>query len=186
MVLQLSPRSRTNQCRLAVQVDEQTVGEAGWLCGTYCGSRGWFPQSYAERCVGPSASRALPSSPGRTSGQPPPLNSRWEWLSCLCSPPIGCHEVLSLFFVLGFRLRHTELLRRQGFTGECQWSSRTLFRWEKHSPRRVWGHLLRNSEWQKNKWLSKIFRYHFYLVTKMETPLVMSEVTSLQVQAEWL
>lgn len=59
-------------------MDEQTVGEAGWLCGTYRGNRGWFPQSYAEKCADPSTARVLPSSPGRTSGLPPPINSRWD------------------------------------------------------------------------------------------------------------
>uniref|UniRef100_A0A4W6EL34 Intersectin 2a n=1 Tax=Lates calcarifer TaxID=8187 RepID=A0A4W6EL34_LATCA len=38
-----------------MQVDEQTVGEPGWLCGSYRGNRGWFPQSYAEKCPTPSA-----------------------------------------------------------------------------------------------------------------------------------
>uniref|UniRef100_A0A3Q3M8N3 Intersectin 2a n=1 Tax=Mastacembelus armatus TaxID=205130 RepID=A0A3Q3M8N3_9TELE len=37
-----------------IEVDEQTVGEPGWLCGSYHGNRGWFPRSYAERCSIPS------------------------------------------------------------------------------------------------------------------------------------
>uniref|UniRef100_A0A671WT35 Intersectin 2a n=1 Tax=Sparus aurata TaxID=8175 RepID=A0A671WT35_SPAAU len=37
-----------------IEVDEQTVGEPGWLCGSYRGNRGWFPQSYAEKCPTPS------------------------------------------------------------------------------------------------------------------------------------
>uniref|UniRef100_A0A673G1X5 Intersectin-2-like n=1 Tax=Sinocyclocheilus rhinocerous TaxID=307959 RepID=A0A673G1X5_9TELE len=32
------------------QVDESTVRETGWLYGSYRGNRGWFPESYAERC----------------------------------------------------------------------------------------------------------------------------------------
>jgi len=32
------------------QVDESTVRETGWLYGSYRGYRGWFPESYAERC----------------------------------------------------------------------------------------------------------------------------------------
>uniref|UniRef100_A0A8C5A9Q4 Intersectin 2a n=1 Tax=Gadus morhua TaxID=8049 RepID=A0A8C5A9Q4_GADMO len=39
-----------------IEVDEATVGEPGWLCGSYRGNRGWFPQSYAERCAASSAS----------------------------------------------------------------------------------------------------------------------------------
>uniref|UniRef100_A0A4W6EIW8 Intersectin 2a n=1 Tax=Lates calcarifer TaxID=8187 RepID=A0A4W6EIW8_LATCA len=50
-----------------MQVDEQTVGEPGWLCGSYRGNRGWFPQSYAEKCPTPSAAETVPSSPGKTS-----------------------------------------------------------------------------------------------------------------------
>ncbi|CAL8313742.1 unnamed protein product [Lota lota] len=39
-----------------IEVDEATVGEPGWLCGSYRGNRGWFPQSYAERCAASSTS----------------------------------------------------------------------------------------------------------------------------------
>uniref|UniRef100_A0A6Q2YYZ7 Intersectin 2a n=1 Tax=Esox lucius TaxID=8010 RepID=A0A6Q2YYZ7_ESOLU len=42
-----------------IEVDDETVGEPGWLCGSYRGNRGWFPQSYAERCPVP----ALPEAP---------------------------------------------------------------------------------------------------------------------------
>ncbi|GLD59751.1 intersectin-2-like protein, partial [Lates japonicus] len=56
-----------------IEVDEQTVGEPGWLCGSYRGNRGWFPQSYAEKCPTPSAAETAPSSPGKTSCPPPPL-----------------------------------------------------------------------------------------------------------------
>ncbi|XP_061126439.1 intersectin-2-like isoform X3 [Syngnathus typhle] len=34
-----------------IEVDEQTVGEPGWLCGSYRGNKGWFPHSYAEKCA---------------------------------------------------------------------------------------------------------------------------------------
>ncbi|TMS11969.1 Intersectin-2 [Larimichthys crocea] len=57
-------------------VDEQTVGEPGWLCGSYRGNRGWFPQSYAEKCLTPSTTEPAPSSPGKKSSPPPPLNTR--------------------------------------------------------------------------------------------------------------
>ncbi|XP_039981533.1 intersectin-2a isoform X2 [Xiphias gladius] len=57
-----------------IEVDEQTVGEPGWLCGSYRGNRGWFPQSYAEKCPKPSTAETAPSSPGKTSCPPPPLN----------------------------------------------------------------------------------------------------------------
>ncbi|KAL0967131.1 hypothetical protein UPYG_G00248170 [Umbra pygmaea] len=40
-----------------IEVDDETVGEPGWLCGSYHGKRGWFPESYAERCP------ALPNGP---------------------------------------------------------------------------------------------------------------------------
>nr|XP_055042251.1 intersectin-2a isoform X2 [Misgurnus anguillicaudatus] len=33
-----------------IEVDEATVRETGWLYGSYRGNRGWFPESYAERC----------------------------------------------------------------------------------------------------------------------------------------
>uniref|UniRef100_A0A6Q2YZR7 Intersectin 2a n=1 Tax=Esox lucius TaxID=8010 RepID=A0A6Q2YZR7_ESOLU len=42
-----------------------TVGEPGWLCGSYRGNRGWFPQSYAERCPVPALPEA-PAAPGHT------------------------------------------------------------------------------------------------------------------------
>ncbi|XP_040920146.1 intersectin-2a [Toxotes jaculatrix] len=57
-----------------IEVDEQTVGEPGWLCGSYRGNRGWFPQSYAEKCPTPSTTETAPSSPGKTSCPPPQLN----------------------------------------------------------------------------------------------------------------
>ncbi|XP_019727041.1 intersectin-2a isoform X1 [Hippocampus comes] len=44
-----------------IEVDEQTVGEPGWLCGSYRGNKGWFPHSYAEKCT-----EAGPSSHGPT------------------------------------------------------------------------------------------------------------------------
>ncbi|KAM9338901.1 intersectin-2-like [Symphorus nematophorus] len=59
-----------------IEVDEQTVGEPGWLCGSYRGNRGWFPQSYAEKCPTPSTTETAPSSPGKMSCPPPPLNTR--------------------------------------------------------------------------------------------------------------
>ncbi|XP_052327673.1 intersectin-2-like isoform X4 [Oncorhynchus keta] len=45
-----------------IEVDDEMVGEPGWLCGSYRGNRGWFPQSYAERCTTPLASDLLPPS----------------------------------------------------------------------------------------------------------------------------
>ncbi|XP_028996085.1 intersectin-2a isoform X2 [Betta splendens] len=56
-----------------IEVDEQAVGEPGWLRGSYRGNRGWFPHSYTERC--PVASTPEASSPGRAAPQPPPLNT---------------------------------------------------------------------------------------------------------------
>ncbi|KAK2856331.1 hypothetical protein Q5P01_005066 [Channa striata] len=58
-----------------IEVDEQTVGEPGWLCGSYRGNRGWFPHSYAEKCHTPSTTESVPSSPGKTSCPPPALNT---------------------------------------------------------------------------------------------------------------
>ncbi|XP_026174833.1 intersectin-2a [Mastacembelus armatus] len=58
-----------------IEVDEQTVGEPGWLCGSYHGNRGWFPRSYAERCSIPSTTETAPSSPGKMSHPPPSLNT---------------------------------------------------------------------------------------------------------------
>ncbi|XP_077365961.1 intersectin-2a isoform X2 [Festucalex cinctus] len=48
-----------------IEVDEQTVGEPGWLYGNYRGNKGWFPHSYAEK-----HSKTGPSSPGSTSCPP--------------------------------------------------------------------------------------------------------------------
>ncbi|KAM6906233.1 intersectin-2a isoform 2-T2 [Lycodopsis pacificus] len=61
-----------------IEVDEQTVGEPGWFCGSYQGNRGWFPQSYAEKCPTPSTTETTaPSAPGKSSRPPPPpLNTR--------------------------------------------------------------------------------------------------------------
>ncbi|XP_008284406.1 intersectin-2-like [Stegastes partitus] len=59
-----------------IQVDENTVGEPGWLCGSYRGNRGWFPHTYAEKCAPASANQTAASSPGKTSRLPPPLNAR--------------------------------------------------------------------------------------------------------------
>ncbi|XP_047429816.1 intersectin-2a isoform X5 [Mugil cephalus] len=59
-----------------IEVDEHTVGEPGWLCGSYRGNRGWFPQSYAEKCPTPFTGETAPSSPGKMSCVPPPLNAR--------------------------------------------------------------------------------------------------------------
>ncbi|XP_029984422.1 intersectin-2a isoform X2 [Sphaeramia orbicularis] len=56
-----------------IEVDEQTVGEPGWLCGSYRGNRGWFPQSYAEKCTVPGATETSPSSPRQPSSLPQPL-----------------------------------------------------------------------------------------------------------------
>uniref|UniRef100_A0A8C9ZC35 Intersectin 2a n=1 Tax=Sander lucioperca TaxID=283035 RepID=A0A8C9ZC35_SANLU len=50
-----------------IEVDEKTVGEPGWLCGSYRGKKGWFPQSYAEKCPSPSTTETTPSSPGKSS-----------------------------------------------------------------------------------------------------------------------
>ncbi|XP_035766352.1 intersectin-2a [Neolamprologus brichardi] len=59
-----------------IEVDEHTVGEPGWLCGSYRGNRGWFPQSYAEKCLTPASTQRGPTSPGKMSCLPPPLNTR--------------------------------------------------------------------------------------------------------------
>ncbi|XP_077409636.1 intersectin-2-like isoform X2 [Vanacampus margaritifer] len=48
-----------------IEVDEQTVGEPGWLYGSYRGNKGWFPHSYAEK-----HRETGPSSPGSTSCPP--------------------------------------------------------------------------------------------------------------------
>ncbi|KAM7368020.1 hypothetical protein PAMP_014275 [Pampus punctatissimus] len=58
-----------------IEVDEQTVGEPGWLCGSYRGNRGWFPQSYAEKCPTSTCTETTPSSPGQPTCLPQPLNT---------------------------------------------------------------------------------------------------------------
>uniref|UniRef100_A0A668ANX8 Intersectin 2a n=1 Tax=Myripristis murdjan TaxID=586833 RepID=A0A668ANX8_9TELE len=55
----------------ATQVDESTVGEPGWLCGSYHGNRGWFPQSYAEKCPAPSAAETAPGGHALAPSCPP-------------------------------------------------------------------------------------------------------------------
>ncbi|CAJ1077124.1 intersectin-2a isoform X3 [Xyrichtys novacula] len=47
-----------------IEVDEQTVGEPGWLCGSYRGNRGWFPQSYAKKCPASPTAESGPTSAG--------------------------------------------------------------------------------------------------------------------------
>ncbi|XP_041831619.1 intersectin-2a isoform X2 [Melanotaenia boesemani] len=59
-----------------IEVDEHTIGEPGWLYGSYRGNRGWFPESYAEKCPPPSTSETSPSSPGKITSLSPPLNTR--------------------------------------------------------------------------------------------------------------
>nr|XP_057912352.1 intersectin-2a isoform X2 [Doryrhamphus excisus] len=60
-----------------IEVDEQTKGEPGWLCGSYRGNRGWFPHSYAEKCSGPTSAETGPASHGPPSpGQPQLPDSR--------------------------------------------------------------------------------------------------------------
>uniref|UniRef100_A0A8B9H6W5 Intersectin 2a n=1 Tax=Astyanax mexicanus TaxID=7994 RepID=A0A8B9H6W5_ASTMX len=45
----INRRSLTLIFALALQVDESTVREPGWLYGHYEGKSGWFPESYAEK-----------------------------------------------------------------------------------------------------------------------------------------
>ncbi|XP_062292716.1 intersectin-2-like [Scomber scombrus] len=58
-----------------IEVDEKTVGEPGWFCGSYRGNRGWFPQSYAEKCPTPISTETVPSSSGQPSCPPQSLNT---------------------------------------------------------------------------------------------------------------
>ncbi|XP_055088215.1 intersectin-2-like isoform X3 [Periophthalmus magnuspinnatus] len=69
-----------------IEVDEQTVGEPGWLCGSYRGNRGWFPQSYAQKCGPHEASTDTgPSSPlRRPSCLPQPLNTGLPEIDVIC------------------------------------------------------------------------------------------------------
>lgn len=59
-----------------MQVDEQTIGEPGWLCGTYAGNQGWFPQSYAEKHTSLDAAVSVPSLPGKTPCLQPAADTR--------------------------------------------------------------------------------------------------------------
>uniref|UniRef100_A0A8C5HIJ9 Intersectin-2-like n=1 Tax=Gouania willdenowi TaxID=441366 RepID=A0A8C5HIJ9_GOUWI len=52
------------ELQVDLDVDEDTVGEPGWLCGSYRGNRGWFPQIYAEKCTAASAIENAPTSHG--------------------------------------------------------------------------------------------------------------------------
>uniref|UniRef100_A0A8C5CBW9 Intersectin 2a n=1 Tax=Gadus morhua TaxID=8049 RepID=A0A8C5CBW9_GADMO len=69
-----------------IEVDEATVGEPGWLCGSYRGNRGWFPQSYAERCAASSAS----STTTNTSSEAAPPASQAGPLPSSVAPPSAC------------------------------------------------------------------------------------------------
>uniref|UniRef100_A0A673CRB3 Intersectin 2 n=1 Tax=Sphaeramia orbicularis TaxID=375764 RepID=A0A673CRB3_9TELE len=92
-----------------MQVDEQTVGEPGWLCGSYRGNRGWFPQSYAEKCTVPGATETSPegvdlktavSQTGFSLSTDPPI-SMWDsgvqpaTATCL-TPVVYSYNILTL------------------------------------------------------------------------------------------
>ncbi|KAM8826443.1 intersectin-2a isoform 1-T1 [Synchiropus picturatus] len=53
-----------------IEVDEHSVGEPGWLCGSYRGNKGWFPQSYAEKCPSPDSADSAPPSLGEPASPP--------------------------------------------------------------------------------------------------------------------
>ncbi|XP_061563362.1 intersectin-2-like isoform X2 [Cololabis saira] len=74
-----------------IEVDEHTLGEPGWFCGNYRGKRGWFPQSYAEKCPTPSTSEAAPSAPGRMSHPPPSINISDPGMNKVDDGPIPSH-----------------------------------------------------------------------------------------------
>ncbi|KAG7265896.1 hypothetical protein CRUP_009500 [Coryphaenoides rupestris] len=69
-----------------IEVDEATVGEPGWLCGSYRGNRGWFPQSYAERCAVSSSTSATSTTTAETT---PSASSASALLSSSGLPPDG-------------------------------------------------------------------------------------------------
>ncbi|XP_055005421.1 intersectin-2a isoform X2 [Boleophthalmus pectinirostris] len=73
-----------------IEVDEQTVGEPGWLCGSYRGNRGWFPQSYAQKCGPHEASTDTgPASPlRRPSCLPQPLNTGIPEIDIICDSTV--------------------------------------------------------------------------------------------------
>uniref|UniRef100_A0A8C5BN66 Intersectin 2a n=1 Tax=Gadus morhua TaxID=8049 RepID=A0A8C5BN66_GADMO len=74
-----------------IEVDEATVGEPGWLCGSYRGNRGWFPQSYAERCAASSAS----STTTNTSSEAAPPASQAGPLPSSHGAPLRARAVTS-------------------------------------------------------------------------------------------
>ncbi|XP_057678427.1 intersectin-2 isoform X2 [Corythoichthys intestinalis] len=45
-----------------IEVDERTLGEPGWLCGSYRGNKGWFPHSYAEKLTESTTPTSGPAS----------------------------------------------------------------------------------------------------------------------------
>ncbi|TSO15218.1 Intersectin-2 [Bagarius yarrelli] len=57
-------------CCCFSQVDESTVREPGWLYGTYQGSSGWFPESYAEKTC--KNNTTTESTPAATQNAVPP------------------------------------------------------------------------------------------------------------------
>ncbi|XP_060769787.1 intersectin-2a [Neoarius graeffei] len=54
-----------------IEVDESTVREPGWLYGTYQGSSGWFPESYAEKTCNNDETDSTASA---TQNTVPPTN----------------------------------------------------------------------------------------------------------------
>ncbi|XP_047244036.1 intersectin-2a isoform X3 [Girardinichthys multiradiatus] len=80
-----------------IEVDEHTVGEPGWLCGNYRGKRGWFPQSYAEKCRKPF--EMAPVSSGKTPSLPP-LNARNPVLDAAEDSTVSLFSHASQFSVL--------------------------------------------------------------------------------------
>uniref|UniRef100_A0A668A4K8 Intersectin 2a n=1 Tax=Myripristis murdjan TaxID=586833 RepID=A0A668A4K8_9TELE len=82
----------------ATQVDESTVGEPGWLCGSYHGNRGWFPQSYAEKCPAPSAAETAPGGHALAPSCPPQPTTGYYTSTTNTAPTRHLSHIFSKIF----------------------------------------------------------------------------------------
>ncbi|XP_028858208.1 intersectin-2a isoform X2 [Denticeps clupeoides] len=67
-----------------IEVDEATLGEQGWLYGSYQGKLGWIPQSYIEKCpqTEVQTTNTTPESAVSVSPSPALTEHQDQGLSC--------------------------------------------------------------------------------------------------------
>uniref|UniRef100_A0A673G1A7 Intersectin-2-like n=1 Tax=Sinocyclocheilus rhinocerous TaxID=307959 RepID=A0A673G1A7_9TELE len=97
-----------------IEVDESTVRETGWLYGSYRGNRGWFPESYAERCCKDSQTEltaAVTQSTAPSTNYPGYGTKTTLLLTRLCNIQYIFTKTFSLFTKNAVAL--------------CEWSAKT-------------------------------------------------------------